>query len=198
MSKDDISQPDAKKRREFMSAILADLRALERMLREGRELRDGGILADVAPTVLDLLGRAAAEGYLDLDEYEGRVAAVTVSRTVSDLYAAVGDLPPQFRWDPAQAMPKSRQERDRESAGSMALMSLILGAVSIPTSLCIGTGGLLGLLAVVLARKGMLDDESRQKAVIGMVLGFGCSVVLVLGGLHTADGSHSGSITLNG
>jgi hypothetical protein len=43
--------------------------------------------------------------------------------------------------------------------------------VSIPTSLCIGTGGLLGLLAVVLARKGMLDDESRQKAVIGMVLG---------------------------
>src|SRR6185436_59200 len=35
-SKDDISQADAKKRREFMSAILADLRALERMLREGR------------------------------------------------------------------------------------------------------------------------------------------------------------------
>ena len=122
-------------------------------------------------TVLDLLGRAAAEGYLDLDEYEGRVAAVTVSRTVSDLYAVVGDLPPQFRWDPAQAMPKSRQDRERESAGSMALMSVILGAVSIPTSLCIGTGGLLGLLAVALARKGMLDDESRQKAVIGMVLG---------------------------
>jgi CBS domain-containing protein len=35
-SKDDIAQVDAKKRREFMSAILADLRALERMLREGR------------------------------------------------------------------------------------------------------------------------------------------------------------------
>jgi CBS domain-containing protein/gamma-glutamylcysteine synthetase len=34
--KDDLSQVDAKKRREFMSAILADLRALERMLREGR------------------------------------------------------------------------------------------------------------------------------------------------------------------
>jgi len=32
----DTSQADAKKRREFMSAILADLRALERMLREGR------------------------------------------------------------------------------------------------------------------------------------------------------------------
>ncbi len=35
-AKDDLSQVDAKKRREFMSAILADLRALERMLREGR------------------------------------------------------------------------------------------------------------------------------------------------------------------
>lgn len=35
-AKDDISQADARKHREFMSAILADLRALERMLREGR------------------------------------------------------------------------------------------------------------------------------------------------------------------
>ena len=34
--KDDIAQVDSKKRREFMAAILADLRALERMLREGR------------------------------------------------------------------------------------------------------------------------------------------------------------------
>jgi CBS domain-containing protein/gamma-glutamylcysteine synthetase len=34
--KDDLAQVDAKKRREFMSAILADLRALDRMLREGR------------------------------------------------------------------------------------------------------------------------------------------------------------------
>ena len=34
--KDDISQADAKKHREFMAAILADLRALDRMLREGR------------------------------------------------------------------------------------------------------------------------------------------------------------------
>ncbi len=139
-------------------------------------------------TVLDLLGRAVAEGYLDLDEYEGRVAAVSISRTVADLYAAVADLPPPFRWDPAQPMPKSRHERDRESAASMALMSVILGAVSIPTSLCVGTGGLLGLIAVVLAGKGMLDDESRTKAVAGMVLGIigfamslGVVVLTVLG-----------------
>jgi hypothetical protein len=138
--------------------------------------------------VLDLLGRAAAEGYLDLDEYEGRVGAVTVSRTVSELNAVLVDLPAQFRWNPAQPVPKSPQQRERDSASSMAMVGLVLGAASIPTSMCIGTGGLLGLIAVVLARKGMHDDESRSKAVIGMVLGMiglamslGVVVLTVLG-----------------
>ena len=122
-------------------------------------------------TVLDSLGRAVAEGYLELDEYEGRVAAVSASRTVADLYTAVADLPPQFRWDPAQPMPKSRHEQERDSVASMALMSVILGAVSIPTSLCIGAGGLVGMIAIVLGGKTIFDEENRVKAVAGVSLG---------------------------
>jgi hypothetical protein len=122
-------------------------------------------------TVLDLLSRAVAEGYLDLDEYELRVVRVTEGKTVAQLYAVVSDLPPPFRWDPVQPMPKSKQERDRESAGSWAIASLALGAASIPTSMCLGAGGIAGIAAVILARKGLRDEASRSKAVTGMVLG---------------------------
>jgi hypothetical protein len=131
-------------------------------------------------TVIELLSRAVGEGYLDLDEYEARVARVTEGKTVATLYTVVADLPPQFRWDPVQPMPKSRQEKERESAQSMAVASLALGAAAIPISMCFGTGGLIGLVAVFLGRRGLRDDDSRAKAITGMVLG-AVSVAISLG-----------------
>src|SRR6185436_17582897 len=67
-SKDDISQADAKKRREFMSAILADLRALERMLREG--LFETGVRRIGAEQEMFLIDRSwtAARGVLPMLE----------------------------------------------------------------------------------------------------------------------------------
>ena len=66
--KNDIAPPDAKKRREFMSAILADLRALERMLREGRF--ESGVRRIGAEQEMFLIDRtwSAARGILPMLE----------------------------------------------------------------------------------------------------------------------------------
>jgi hypothetical protein len=121
--------------------------------------------------VLDLLSRAVEEGYLDLDEYEVRVVRVTEGKTISALYAQVADLPAQFRWDPSRPLPKGRQEREQDAASSMAVVSLALGAAAIPTSLCFGAGGIVGIAAIFFARRGLRDDVGRSKALAGMVLG---------------------------
>jgi hypothetical protein len=121
--------------------------------------------------VLELLSRAVGEGYLDLDEYEVRAARVTEGKTVSALYTAVADLPPQFRWDPNQSVPKTGRDKARESAHTMAVVSIALGAASIPLSMCLGAGGIAGIIAIVLGRLGMRDDENRSKALIGLILG---------------------------
>lgn len=121
--------------------------------------------------VLELLSKAVGEGYLDLDEYEARVVRVTEGRTVAALLVVVADLPAHLRWDPAQSMPRSRHDRQRESAATYALAGLALGAASLPLSLCFGAGGIAGVIAVVFARMGMQHEESRSKAVTGLVLG---------------------------
>jgi hypothetical protein len=122
-------------------------------------------------TVLDLLSRALEEGYLDLEEYEGRLVRVTESKSVADLYSQVADLPPQFRWDPRMPLPPDRRDQQRESADSAALVGLILGVVSIPTSLCFGAGAIVGAAGVIFARRGMRLGGSQPKAVTGLILG---------------------------
>lgn len=122
-------------------------------------------------TVLDLLGRALEEGFLDLAEYETRLQRVTEGKTVAELYAQVADLPPQFRWDPDRPMPKSREERDKESANAMAVASIALGAAAIPTSLCLGAGVIPGIAALFLARRALRREAGRGRAITGLVLG---------------------------
>jgi hypothetical protein len=121
--------------------------------------------------VLDLLSRALEEGYLDLAEYEVRMAGVTEAKSVPTLFGLVADLPPQFRWDPHQPLPKSRQERERETADSASLVALILGAVSIPAAVCIGAGFFVGIAALYFGRRGLRAGGSQPKAVAGLVLG---------------------------
>lgn len=122
-------------------------------------------------TVHDLLSRAVAEGYLDFDEYDARVARVAEGKTISTLYAQVADLPPQFHWDPFQPVPKGRQDQERSSYDALAIASLALGVAAIPTSLCFGAGGIAGVAALFFARRGLRSDTGRTKALIGLVLG---------------------------
>lgn len=120
--------------------------------------------------VLELLSRALEEGYLDLDEYETRFIAVSQAKTVGELYTSVSDLPTTLRTDPRQSSLTSGASRRRDGADDMALVALILGAVSIPTSLMMA-GLLVGAAAVVFARLGLRSQTSRHKAAIGMALG---------------------------
>lgn len=121
--------------------------------------------------VLELLGRALEEGYLDLDEYEIRLQRVTEGKTVAALQAQLADLPPQFRWVPGQAIPKSSRERAKESARTMAIASIALGAAAIPTSVCLGAGVIPGIAALLFARRALQEEEGRGKAITGLVLG---------------------------
>jgi hypothetical protein len=134
--------------------------------------------------VLDLVDRAYAEGFLDAGEHETRRVGVTGSKTVSELHAQVADLPARFRWDPARPAPANRPEPSPEagrvppSHGAMALMSLVLGVVSIPMFLCFGSGAVFGALAVIAGTRGVRDRAARKLAIAGIVLG---AVGIVLG-----------------
>jgi hypothetical protein len=121
--------------------------------------------------VLDVLGRALAEGYVDLAEYETRMAAVTEAKTLRVLLEQVADMPPHLRWNPSWPLPRSQEDIAREVARKNALTALILGAVSIPASLFLGAGLALGPIAVVMARKGLPHPEFRSQAVAGTVFG---------------------------
>ncbi|WP_203994930.1 DUF1707 and DUF4190 domain-containing protein [Virgisporangium aurantiacum] len=123
--------------------------------------------------VLDLVDRAYVEGFLDSGEHETRRAGVTGSKAVAELHAQVADLPPQFHWVPAHhPVPPSNR--------GMAVMSVVLGVVSIPMFLCLGTGAAVGGLAVFAGTRALRQDSSRPTAIAGIVLG-AVGVVLGLG-----------------
>lgn len=126
--------------------------------------------------VLELLGKALEEGYLSLDEYEQRAAVTAVAKTAYDLTQQVTDLPPRLRWVPqprtvAQARPGGHGTATPNSAHTTAVASLVLGLVSIPMSVCIGTGGIIGVAAAVLSRPGLRSPQEHGKAMVGLVTG---------------------------
>jgi hypothetical protein len=121
--------------------------------------------------VLELLNRALEEGYLELHEYEIRLPLITQAKTVRALYAQVADLPPQFRWNPHQLPPAGPEERRRERASTEALVSLIISAIAVPSTLCLGAGGILGLVGAVFGVRALRDGGSPAQAITGIGLG---------------------------
>ncbi|GIJ47163.1 hypothetical protein Val02_40490 [Virgisporangium aliadipatigenens] len=121
--------------------------------------------------VLELLNRALEEGYLELHEYENRMPQVTQAKTVHALYAQVADLPPQFRWDPRHLPPAGAEGRRRERASNEALTSVILGAIAIPSALCVGAGGILGIVGAVFGVRALRDGANPPQAIAGIGLG---------------------------
>lgn len=121
--------------------------------------------------VLDLLSRALGEGYLDLPEFERRMALVNAATTMPEVLGQLRDLPPQFQWDPRTPLPHELTIKKADDASRLATLALILGALSIPLALCL-VGFLVGIAAVVLgfASKGAHPDRRRQ-AIAGQILG---------------------------
>jgi hypothetical protein len=56
---------------------------------------------------LDMVTRALEEGYLELPEYEQRMAVITSAKFMSELLDTQRDLPGQFRWDPRTIPPST-------------------------------------------------------------------------------------------
>ncbi|GAA1817445.1 DUF1707 domain-containing protein [Planosporangium flavigriseum] len=125
--------------------------------------------------VLELLGAALEQGYLTLDEYEQRMAAVSAAMTVSALHSQVADLPPQFRWDPRPGAQRPatgpvRQPLTEEKARTFAITALVFGIASIPLTVCF-VGWLFGIAAIGFSIPGVKGTGSWGKAFAGRVLG---------------------------
>lgn len=149
---------------------------------------------------VDLLSEALAEGYLDSGEYQGRVLAVRAAVVAGDIAQQMADLPARFRWypgptattGPAQARsvagdsttdatpaPGPGVTESEVNNHPLAVVTLALGALSLPTSLCLGTGALLGIAAVLLGARVLRAGRSRMVRgdrehlflLLGMVLG---------------------------
>ncbi|MET9300083.1 DUF1707 domain-containing protein [Micromonospora aurantiaca] len=129
---------------------------------------------------LEGLSKALEDGYLDLAEYEQRMMAVQSARTVNDLIAQVVDLPAQFQWNPHQMV--TRQMTPPLGSGQSpknAPLALGLGIASVPVSMCLGFGLVLGCIAIFLGRRGIKDGENYSYSLVGIVLGI-AGVVLSL------------------
>jgi hypothetical protein len=127
--------------------------------------------------VLHLLGQALEEGYLDLDEYEQRMTAVTAAKTADQLMEQVTDLPHQFQWSPQRPAGVASPSRSAHSAHVTSIASLVLAIVSLPLAVCFGIGGLFGIAAIVLSRPGLRTKDDYGKALTGFV--GGCLGVLL-------------------
>ena len=124
--------------------------------------------------VIALLTRALDSGHLALAEYDGRIAAVSIASHVSDLAVPLSGLPPEFGWlaPPTPPTPVA-PPRDTSNYGRI---SLILGVLSVPLSVCF-LGWVLGILAIVYGTRAKSPGFSA--ALIGRVLGI-ISILLTI------------------
>ncbi|GAB3148000.1 hypothetical protein GCM10027290_32070 [Micromonospora sonneratiae] len=147
--------------------------------------------------VLDLLSRALEQGYIELGEYEVRMAAIQSARTVGDLTGQTADLPHQFRWQPQHQpapVPPPASQLVTGKRNPMSQVALTLSAVSIALSICLGAGVLFGLGGIALSLPGLKakDTMSRIALVLGCI-GTLLSVAIIV--FMIATGSYQGSAT---
>lgn len=133
-------------------------------------MRDRRVSTVERTEVLARLNRAVDEGDLDPGLYYGRVAAVGTATYTSQLIAPLGDLPPEYAWQPPAPAAPTRP----------GLAALILGVLSVPTSFCV-VGGVLGVVAIVLSLRGERPD-GLNAALFGRVFGI-VGVILAVGAL---------------
>jgi hypothetical protein len=123
--------------------------------------------------VLDLLGQAFEEGYLDAAEFEHRVLTATSAKTAGELAAQVSDLPAQFRWSPQRQQPAPDVTRPPAATNThvTSTTSLVLAIISVPMALCFGVGALFGIAALILSRPGLRAGTNYGKSLTGLVVG---------------------------
>jgi hypothetical protein len=121
-------------------------------------------------TIIAQLHAATAEGRLTLEEFSDRASLAYASRTRGELARLVDDLPvPSGSYVTPVVGPAG-------PSGTLPLLALIFGLLSLPASMCepLGAGvgvagivlGILGLRAVRRSKAG-----NRAMAIIGIVCG---------------------------
>jgi CBS domain-containing protein/gamma-glutamylcysteine synthetase len=125
--KDVDGQTDGKKRREFMRAILADLRALERMLKEGRF--ETGVRRIGAELEMFLIDKSwtPAKGVLPMIEKLGDPHYTT---ELGQFQLEANADPQLFSGDGISRMEKQLDElvvKAREAAGELGLQAVLMG-----------------------------------------------------------------------
>jgi CBS domain-containing protein/gamma-glutamylcysteine synthetase len=125
--KDDLAQVDAKKRREFMSAILADLRAFERMLREGRF--ETGVRRIGAEQEMFLIDRTwgAARGILPMLE---KLKDPHYTTELGQFQIEANADPQPFSGDGLSKMEKQLTElvdKARKAANELGMHAVLMG-----------------------------------------------------------------------
>jgi hypothetical protein len=124
---------------------------------------------------VDVLRAGYAEGRIEHEEFERRVARACAARTVGELAVLVADLPlgPVPQPAPVVAVPGTFRPARRTSG--MAVGAAVCGL------LCLPTFGLTGIPAVVLGHAARADIRRSGAAGDGLAL-----TGLVLGWLSTA------------
>ena len=139
---------------------------------------------------VELLTRALEGGYIDLVEYERRMVVVQSATFAGDIVGPMSDLPRQFQWNPhhevAPVVPPAQQHHQQVPAadvGSKSTLSLVMGALSLPLSICFGIGLIPAVAALLLSRPGLKAHPTNTSAVVGLVLGIvgvAASVVMLI------------------
>jgi hypothetical protein len=135
--------------------------------------------------VIGILQRATAEGRLDLDELDDRVASALAARTWSDVDPLIEDLPVVI----AEPVPDDEDD-DPPTASTPAthtgaLATLLVGGAAIAGSFATPWGALAGIVSTVLAAVLLLGPQElsrwdRAAVLTGLILGLLPSVCFLM------------------
>jgi hypothetical protein len=134
--------------------------------------------------VIDILQRATAEGRLDLDELDDRVASALAARTWSDVDPLIDDLPVVAEPEPVEA------DDDPPAASTPAthvgsVATLLIGGAAIAGSFATPWGALAGIASAVLGAVLLLGPQElsrwdRAAVLTGLILGLLPSVAFLM------------------
>jgi hypothetical protein len=133
--------------------------------------------------VIGLLGQALDDGALALDDFDGRVIAVSSATHACDLRAQVDDLPSPYAWRPHPVEKPPPEPPSPSASPRSGQAALILGIASVPLAACF-VGALLGVAAIALSLR-VPTRPGLSAALLGRIFGI-IGILLTAGALTAA------------
>ncbi|WP_433824850.1 DUF1707 and DUF4190 domain-containing protein [Actinoplanes sp. CA-015351] len=122
------------------------------------------------------LNQATAEGRLSIEEFSERARQAYACRTWGELSEVVWDLPAPAGRYPVVPVAPPRPPPPVPPVGGLPLVSLILGILSLPATMCVPVGPVFSITAIITGVLGMRPPPrgaayGRGMAVAGIALG---------------------------